>query len=171
MKLSKLWKEVKTNDVVLSLGCNLGDRIKTLNLAVSCLSDSGVMNNCKVSSYYETEPYGVRNQAWFINIVLRGESDFCPEQLLYLCKSLEYLLGRKPRARWHEREIDIDLLLVNGKSMQTDKLTLPHKLMHARNFVMYPLAEIAPNLHHPVFGKTMAELKIECEDDCEIRKL
>ncbi len=162
---------MKTKEIVLSLGCNLGDRINTLNLAVSCLIDSGIIKNCKVSSYYETEPFGVKDQAWFINIAVIGETDKSPEEMLYLCKSLEYLLGRKPRSRWHEREIDIDLILFNNISLSIDKLTIPHKLMHKRNFVLAPVAEIAASLVHPVLNKTMTELCSICEDDCVIRKL
>ncbi len=162
---------MKTNEIVLSLGCNLGDRVNTLNLAVSCLIDSEIIKNCKVSSYYETEPFGVKDQAWFINIALKGETEFTPEEILYLSKSLEYLLGRKPRSRWHEREIDIDLIFYNDLSLDTNKLTIPHKLMHKRNFVLVPIAEIAPDFVHPVLDKTMSELYSICEDDCVIRKL
>jgi len=80
-------------------------------------------------------------------------------------------LGRKPRKRWHEREIDIDLIFYNDLVLETDILTIPHKLMHKRNFVINPVAEIAAGFVHPVLGKSMEELSLGCEDDCAIRKL
>ncbi len=145
--------------------------MKTLNLAVDYFSESKILSCCKVSSYYETEPYGVKDQAWFLNIAMLAETTHSPQELLFLCKALEYLLGRKPRARWHEREIDIDLLLYNDYVTETEKLIVPHSMMHKRNFVMAPVAEIAPNMIHPKLLETMSDLYIRCEDTSQIRKI
>jgi 2-amino-4-hydroxy-6-hydroxymethyldihydropteridine diphosphokinase len=159
------------HNILLSLGSNLGNKYDVLNLAVQCLSLGGVIHDCKVSSFYETEPFGVAEQDWFVNIALCAKTHHTPLELLFLCKSMEYLLGRKPRERWHEREIDIDLIFFDDIILQSDVLTIPHIMMHLRNFVLAPAAEIAPGWIHPLFGESVSALLDKCPDKSIIRKV
>ncbi|MDR5695039.1 MAG: 2-amino-4-hydroxy-6-hydroxymethyldihydropteridine diphosphokinase [Armatimonadota bacterium] len=138
--------------VYLSLGSNLGDRAKTLEQALDALERSGRVRITKRSSLYETAPVGLANQPWFLNMAVEAETDLDPHSLLALIHEVEAGLGRKREVRWGPRTVDIDILLYGEEAISTETLTIPHPEMHRRAFVLVPLLEIAPGLHHPQYG-------------------
>ena len=161
--------KVKEN-VLLSLGANIGDKEKTLNKALGLLESRNVIKIQKKSSLYYTEPYGVKEQDWFINLCVYGETSLSPYDLLKQCKNIEVLLGRKERQRWHEREIDIDIILYGEINLNEDDLIIPHKEYKNRNFVLIPAAEIIGNITPPSSNITIKELSDICNDKSGIKK-
>lgn len=143
--------------VLLSLGANLGDRLATLHAAVQHIRANALLEGVQVSSLYETEPVGYTEQPAFLNCCVVGLCQIEAISLRRHLSALETALGRTPRARWHEREIDIDILLFGDTVIESEELILPHPRMHQRNFVLIPTAEIAPTMLHPLLQKTMAE--------------
>lgn len=141
----------------VALGSNLGDRQGNLNRAVELLQQHGV-EVLKVSTFIETEPYGVTDQPRFLNGACMVKTELSPLELLRLLLFVEKEMGRVRLRHWGERNIDLDLLLYEGVIMDTEELRLPHPDMANRDFVMLPLAELAPSLIHPVLQKTMQEL-------------
>lgn len=144
----------------VALGSNLGDREANLHRALELLEQYGV-DIIKVSSFIETEPYGVTDQPRFLNGVCQLRTDLKPLALLRLLLAVEKEMGRVRLRHWGERNIDLDLLLYEDVRMDTEELRLPHPDMTNRDFVMLPLAEIAPHLLHPLLNKTMAELAVK----------
>lgn len=144
------------NIYYLSLGSNVGDREKHLRDAIALLERKGRL--VSLSSFYETEPVEFTDQSWFLNCAAAIESAEAPEQLMAAILQIEQQMGRKRIQRKGPRTIDIDILLCGGKVIETPALTLPHPAMHQRRFVLEPLAEIAPEVQHPVLKKTVQEL-------------
>ena len=151
--------------IYLSLGSNLGDRERHLQVAIESLAPIGV-TVLRVSSLYETEPVGLREQPWFLNCVVGGESDVAPAALLRSLLELEQQLGRRRAGvpAMGPRTIDLDLVLYGDMQMETEELTLPHPRYRQRRFVLAGLAELAPELRDPVTGETMAELLAKVDD-------
>lgn len=143
--------------IYLGLGTNLGDRLRNLQKAVSSLSP--VMSVTAVSPIYQTDPWGVTDQPAFFNLCLEATTTLNPQTLLHYLKNLETELGRQKTIKWGPRLIDIDILLYNDKIVKANNLTIPHPHMTERAFVIVPLADIAPDLIHPVTHQTIAELK------------
>lgn len=125
----------------LGLGTNLGDRRGHLLDAVQAMPDL-----VRISSVYETEPVGGPEQGSFLNIVVELATALEPHDLLGVCRSLERAAGRERRVRWGPRTLDVDVLWIDGCSIDEPELTVPHPRMHERNFVVLPLLEIAPDL-------------------------
>ena len=144
-------------DVYLSLGSNLGDRTANLNRAISGLGELGQV--VAVSSFYETEPMGFAAQPWFLNCAVKLGTEKMPKQLLSVVLDLEQQMGRRRVQKNGPRIIDIDILLFGNSIIDTKGLVVPHPAMHQRRFVLEPLAEIAAEVRHPVFKRTVRELR------------
>lgn len=140
----------------LSLGSNLGDREANIKSALKMLGQEARI--LKVSSLYETEPVGYKDQPWFLNLVCSLETDLSPQALLELAKTIEKNLGRKPTHRFGPRPIDIDILFYDDLILDSPDLVIPHPRLIERAFVLVPLKEITTNLVHPLSGLTIEEL-------------
>lgn len=127
--------------VLLALGSNLGDRRQYLSDAVAAIP--GVT---AVSDVYETKPVGGPDQGPYLNLVVSLDSDLAPRELLELCHRLERQAGRVRRVRWGPRTLDVDILWVDGTTVDEPDLVIPHPRMRDRAFVMVPLADVAPDL-------------------------
>jgi len=125
----------------------------------------------RVSSVYETEPVGRRNQPWFLNVVVEGQTELFPVQLLERLQEIEIRLGRRRSTGLGPRTIDIDILLYGGFRIERQDLTVPHPRLPDRRFVLEPLAELAPDLRHPVSRLTIRELLAATSDRSAVRRL
>ena len=143
----------------VALGSNLGDKEANLHKALELLQERGV-EIVKTSTFISTEPYGVTDQPQFLNGVCEVRTSLEPLELLHTLLDIEQEMGRVRLRHWGERNIDLDLLLYEDVVMDTPQLKLPHPDMQNRDFVLLPLAEIAPELVHPTLQKTLSELVI-----------
>lgn len=149
--------------ILLGLGSNLGDRAAQLASAVQRMKSHPQITVEQMSSLYETEPFGFKEQAAFLNAVIRIKSDLMPEALLAFCQSIECEMGRKRMIRWGPRTIDIDLLIFDHVTMNTAHLTLPHPYLAHRRFVLVPIEEITGEII--LEGHTAKELLAVCPDE------
>jgi 2-amino-4-hydroxy-6-hydroxymethyldihydropteridine diphosphokinase len=148
--------------VYLGLGSNLGNRLDNLRAAVEALQvphEPAVVHVTCCSSIYETEPWGYLDQPAFYNQAVEIETDLAPLDLLAHLKQIEQILGREQTFLYGPRLIDLDILLFDDLVIDLPGLKVPHSFMAERNFVLVPLAEMAPNLIHPVSGQSILELK------------
>ena len=138
----------------LALGTNIGNKRRNMITAAALLAER-VGDVLALSGFYETEPWGFQSENTFLNAALQLDTSLSPLEFLKATQEIEIEMGRtqKSNGAYHDRIIDIDILLYEDLVLQTPELTLPHPLMHERLFVMEPLAEIAPNVIHPVFKK------------------
>jgi len=143
--------------VYLGLGSNMGDREASLRTALDRL-DAPDLRLRRVSSFYETEPIGFREQPWFLNLAAEFETDLLPEQLLRRMQKLERDMGRVRTIANGPRTIDIDILLYGDSAIKTEELEIPHPRYRERRFTLAPLAELNPGLMDPVTGRTMSEM-------------
>lgn len=150
----------KYHTAYVALGSNLGDKAGHLRRALLLLLQNGIEVE-KVSSFIMTEPYGVTDQPQFLNGVCRVRTVLPPLELLRTLLAAERQMGRVRLRHWGERNIDLDLLLYEDVLLDTPELHLPHPDMQNRDFVLLPLAEIAPALQHPTLHKSMAGLRDE----------
>ena len=151
--------------VYIGFGSNIGDRLAHIQNALHTLSKTEGITLQKISSVYKTDPFGYEAQAKFLNGVAAIQTSLSPISLLHTLKDIETAIGRKRRVRWGPREIDLDILIYGDLCLQTEKLVVPHPEMHLRRFVLVPLAEIAPDVVHPVFQETVQTLLERLEDD------
>ncbi len=147
---------------LLGLGANLGDRLATLQQACTLVAEHS--SSLIASPIYETAPVGFTDQGAFLNMAVLVHTPLDAMALFALCKSIEHTLGRKDRPRWHEREIDIDVLLFDDIILKSEQCTIPHPRMHERRFVLEPAVVIAPLLRHPIFQSTLHDLLMQCPD-------
>jgi len=154
------------NRVYLGIGSNLGDRLSYINKALEELED--ICDILTVSSIYETEPVGMLSKHLFLNLALSAETAFDPPELLKQLKDLEESIGRKVMKKKVDREIDLDILLYEGMIYRNSVVTIPHPEMEYRKFVLVPMAEIAPDLIHPVKGISFRELLLRCTDTSSV---
>ena len=156
------------NKAFLLTGGNLGDRLKNLDQASQLLEKycGGII---KRSSVYETAAWGKTNQSNFLNQVLEIETALTPELLINEILKIEHLMGRERTEKYGPRSIDIDILFFNQKIINEEGLIIPHPELQNRRFVLIPLAEIAPNLYHPILKKNIVQLLKDCKDDLEVR--
>jgi 2-amino-4-hydroxy-6-hydroxymethyldihydropteridine diphosphokinase len=149
----------------LGLGSNLGKRSEFIADAINRIAQLPDTELLKKSSELETRPVGYLQQPDFINCVIKLKTDLNPEELLQAISVSENEMGRKREIHWGPRNIDIDILLYNNKIIDLPHLSIPHKELHKRMFVLKPLMEIEPELLHPVLNKTIKELKEElCQE-------
>jgi len=151
--------------VYLALGSNLGERKANLQAAVEAMAPGARL--LAASPVYETPPWGYLNQPNFLNQVIRAETDLSPNELLVYLKELEKRLGRTKTLRYGPRTIDVDILFYDDLILDEPGLTIPHPRMQGRAFVLVPLADLAPDMLHPLEGKTISAL-LEQVDQSEI---
>jgi 2-amino-4-hydroxy-6-hydroxymethyldihydropteridine diphosphokinase len=155
--------------VYLSLGSNMGERAENLNRAISLLAGLGKVS--AVSAFYETEPVEFAAQPWFLNCAVALDTEKMPKQLLSGILDLEQQMGRRRAQKNGPRTIDIDILLFGNSIIETRGLVVPHPALHRRRFVLEPLVEIAPDVRHPVFKRTIRELRDALPPGQAVRKL
>jgi 2-amino-4-hydroxy-6-hydroxymethyldihydropteridine diphosphokinase len=156
--------------VFLGLGSNLGDRAINLKEATSRIIES-VGSVVESSAVYETEPWGFRSEAQFLNMVLCVETKLSPSGLLGRILMIESQLGRiRCESQLSSRNIDIDILLYSNEIIDEAALQIPHPKLHERRFVLVPLAEIASTLIHPVLKKSMKNILKSCPDTCIVNQ-
>jgi 2-amino-4-hydroxy-6-hydroxymethyldihydropteridine diphosphokinase len=149
--------------VYLSLGSNLGDRESNLRAALAELAP------LRVSPIYETEPADLPGQPWFLNLVAEAETSLFPRQLLSRTQRIERDLGRVRTVPKGPRTVDIDILLFDDTVVRTPELEIPHPRMTDRRFVLQPLADLAPDLRHPVTRRTVREMLAATPDTLVVR--
>ena len=149
--------------VYLGLGTNIGNKKENLTRAIETLS-LALGHYTALSSFIETAPWGFESENTFLNCAVAFETVLLPEELLDTTERIERELGRTVKSTggtYHDRVIDIDILLYGNETIDTPRLTIPHPLMHLRDFVLEPLAEIAPEVVHPTTGKSISRLADE----------
>ena len=149
--------------VYLGLGTNIGNKKENLTRAIETLS-LALGHYTALSSFIETAPWGFESDNTFLNCAVAFETVLLPEELLGTTERIERELGRTVKSTggtYHDRVIDIDILLYGNETIDTPRLTIPHPLMHLRDFVLEPLAEIAPEVVHPTTGKSISRLADE----------
>lgn len=154
----------------LHLGSNQGDRKVQLVRAIQMIEES-IGPVLSSSAMYETDAWGKIDQNDFINIALEVEHYMTPNQLLKTVNKIEDQIGRIRLERWGPRLIDIDIIFIKDIVIDTEKLTIPHRLMHKRNFVLYPMVEIAAEFIHPVLNENLSSILEDCEDETEVRRI
>jgi len=140
----------------LSLGSNVGDREANLRAVIEKLSELGEV--VAVSSFFETEPVEFAAQPWFLNCAVAVRTELMPKLFLAKVQAIEQQMGRRRIQPKGPRIIDIDIVLFGNSVISDAQLKVPHPAMHERRFVLEPLAEIAPDVRHPVFKRSMREL-------------
>lgn len=156
-------------NVFLLLGSNLGNRHEYLKKAIESIAEQ-VGTVIKESSVYETEAWGKEGEPDYLNQVIAVQTELWPRELLNQLLGIEKQMGRERKELWASRTIDIDLLFYGNEVMDEEGLVIPHPRLHLRKFTLAPLAEIAPNLIHPILKKSIAQLKNELKDSLIVKK-
>jgi len=158
-----------SHTVYLSLGSNLGDRAGNLRAAIASLPDVGVPVT-RVSSLYETEPVDYLEQPWFLNCAAEAETALAPLELLRMLRGMETQLGSQKEFAKGPRLLDMDILLYGDETIELPELQIPHPGMLRRNFVLAPLAEIAPALMHPSWTTNVAGFLAASADASQVKR-
>lgn len=152
-----------SNEVILGLGTNVGDKISNLENAISLIQNEvGTLK--RYSKLIETKPWGKIDQDDFLNKVIVIETNLFPLELLKKIKEIEIKIGRVKTQKWGERVIDIDILFYENYIFQTPNLIIPHPFIQSRKFVLESLNELFPDKIHPKTGKSIQELMHDCKD-------
>lgn len=158
-------------EVYFSLGSNEGDRLNFLVTATELIAKL-IGKLMEYSSVIESEPWGFNTDTKFLNMVLSVETEFTPHQVLTKILEIETYLGRIRHGKaYTNRMIDIDILFYNTEIINDDNLVIPHPLMHKRKFVLQPLAELVPDLIHPVFQISVSELLLKLNEPSPISEV
>lgn len=146
--------------VYLSLGSNKDDRIGYIQQANLLLGAVDGIEVIRTSAFYETEPWNMQSENWFVNAVIELKTQLSPHQLLEQCQRIEKQLGRKPTTsgQYEDRTIDIDILFYKKEIISDEDLIIPHPYLHLRAFTLVPLLELIPDFEHPILHKTISEL-------------
>lgn len=148
----------------LGLGSNKGDRIGYIESAVSEIINVEKIELIKSSSIYETEPWGISDQNYYLNCIHQIQTSLNAETLFEELKNIEKKLGRKDNKKWYEREIDIDLLFYNREIINSTTMKIPHPQIENRRFVLVPMNEVAPEFVHPILNKSISQILNETSD-------
>ena len=158
----------------IGFGSNVGDRLDYCDRAVTLLSLLHSSSVAWISSLYETEPVsdpGDPGPEWFLNGVVRLETDIAPHSLLEVCREVERSLGRNEEDRHGPRTLDLDLLFYGSRIIKEPGLVIPHPRLHLRRFVLAPMVELDPDWRHPVLNRTVKELLDQLPASPRVRKL
>lgn len=152
--------------VYLSLGSNKGDRIGYIQQATSLLGAVEGISIIRTSAFYETEPWNMNSETWFVNAVLEVKSSLLPKDLLAECQRIEKQLGRRQSVgnTYEDRTIDVDILFYGKDIVNEDCLIIPHRYLHLRAFTLVPLLELIPDYEHPVLHKSIVDLHNDLEN-------
>ena len=151
----------------LCLGSNQGDRIGFIQQATSLIKMNDGISVVTTSSFYESEPWGMQSETWFVNAVMQINTELDPYELLVALKLIEKQLGRTNKTQnkeYSDRNIDIDIIFYENESIEDEDLTIPHAHFHERAFMMVPMLEIAQDYIHPTLNKTVTKLYDELEN-------
>jgi 2-amino-4-hydroxy-6-hydroxymethyldihydropteridine diphosphokinase len=154
----------------IGIGSNLGDKVYQCETAISDILRADQNKLLAKSSLFKTKPIGYTSQDWFINGVIKIETDLEPLELLQVLKDIESRLGREKTFRWGPRVIDLDILLFDEEEIEMEGLQIPHPRLQERQFVLIPLAEIDPDVIHPVLKKRIRELLENIKEDQGVEK-
>jgi 2-amino-4-hydroxy-6-hydroxymethyldihydropteridine diphosphokinase len=154
----------------IGIGSNVADKLSQCEKAISAILKADHHKLIARSSLFKTKPVGYISQDWFINGVIKIQTDLEPLELLRFLKDIESRLGRKETFRWGPRAIDLDILLFDEKEIQMKELQIPHPFLQERQFVLIPLAEIDRSLIHPVLKKSIGELLENLTEDQGVEK-
>jgi 2-amino-4-hydroxy-6-hydroxymethyldihydropteridine diphosphokinase len=155
--------------IYLSLGSNVGEREKNLQVAIAALEEQKIQVR-RVSSFYQTEPVDFLEQSWFLNCVVEATTGLNAEGVLAALREIERKMGSRKFVPKGPRLIDLDLLLFGRETIERPELQVPHPRMQSRRFVLVPLAEIAPELKHPSWNVTVADLLERTPDKSQVRR-
>ncbi len=142
----------------IGIGSNLESPAENCLKAVERLNTHPNLTLIARSSLYQSEPFGITDQDWFVNSVVQLTTSFSPEDLLRACLSIEQTMGRTRTKKWGPRIIDLDILFYGSARIGTEALQIPHPRLGERGFVLRPLADIAPNFRHPETGASVTEM-------------
>lgn len=152
--------------VFLGVGSNEGDRLAIISWALRQLGETPGVQMVQMATISETEAVGGPAQGLFLNTVVELETTLSPATLLATLQQIERACGRRPSAvRWGPRPIDLDILLYDDQMIRTATLTIPHPLLHARRFVLEPMAQLAPTFVHPILRRSIADLLADVRDE------
>jgi len=159
------------NEAYLILGSNVGDKLANLSKAISLieLKSGSIIQQSKI---YQTAAWGNENQSDFYNQCIKINTSLKPIELIDNLLLIEKIIGRtRGEQKWQERIIDIDILFYNNQIINEPNLKIPHPYLQDRKFVLIPLAEIAAELTHPIFNKSVRDLLTDCKDNLDVKAI